>query len=170
MMAAGQQRTEKPVTPADLELTMEVAATTEEGYPSVLRVTLKNAGNVAVDMPMPETYCLPRGGSIDVHLAWSPESPERTGLGWGGGCAESEMPHLIDQVRQDWIRLQPGEFIAMSQSIRDFYRTLDRGTVEYWVEYVPPEVTTKELAELQQAGYIVPSEKIEAAHQSFTVR
>jgi hypothetical protein len=57
----------------------------------------------------------------------------------------------------------------MSESIRDFYRTLDRGTVEYWVEYVPPQVSAKEFAELQQAGYIVPTEKIETAHQTFVV-
>jgi len=163
------QQTEKPFNPAQLELTPEVADTTEEGYPAVLRVTIKNIGNVAVDMPMPEAYCLPRGGSIDVHLTWSSESPEQTGLGWGGACAETDIPHLIDQVRQHWIRLQPGEFIAMSESIRDFYRTLDRGTVEYWVEYVPPQVSAKEFAELQQAGYIVPTEKIETAHQTFVV-
>jgi hypothetical protein len=169
-VAAGQQKTEKLANPAHLEMTMEIAATTEEGYPSVLRVTIKNVGNVAVDMPMPETYCLPRGGSIDVNIAWSSEDPERTGLGWGRACGQSAPPHLIDQVSRDWIRLQPGEFITMSQGIRDFYRNLDRGTVEYWVEYVPPEVSAKELAELQQTGYIVPTKKIETAHQTFAIR
>ncbi|HEV2214327.1 MAG TPA: hypothetical protein VGR64_03485, partial [Terracidiphilus sp.] len=40
-----------PRTPVHLGLTAQVATTTDDGYPSSLRVTLTNDGNVTVDMP-----------------------------------------------------------------------------------------------------------------------
>jgi hypothetical protein len=170
-VAAGQQKPEKPASPAHLELAMEAAATTEEGYPSVLRVTVKNVGNVAVDMPMPVIGCLPLGGHIAVQLNWRPNDPKSTsGRGWGMGCGQSDMPSLMDRVRNQWIRLRPGESVTSSENMYERLGKLDPGTVEYWVEYVPPEASAKELVELQQAGYIVPTERIETAHQSFTVR
>jgi hypothetical protein len=84
-MATGQQKAEKPANMVHLELTAEVAATTEEGYPSVLRVTVKNIGNMAVDMLMPVLGCVPRGGYIAFHLKWQPDDPNsHSGRGWGG--------------------------------------------------------------------------------------
>ena len=167
---AAQQKPEKAVNPAQLELTMEVAATTEEGYPSVLRVTVKNVGNVAVDMPMPVVGCLPHGGHVSMHLEWRPnQSKNGDSKGWGEGCGEGEGPSLMDRIHDEWIHLRPGEFVISSENLHERLGKVDPGTIEYWVEYVPPEVSTKKLAELQLAGYVVPTEKIETAHLSFVV-
>jgi len=82
---------------------------------------------------------------------------------------QAHFASLMYRVRNDWIRLQPGEFITVSESFRSHFQEIKPGTVEYWVEYVPPEASLKELAELGQSGYIVPTEKIETAHQTFVV-
>jgi hypothetical protein len=171
LFIAGQQKPEKPVNPAHLELTVEVAATTEEGYPSVLRVTVKNAGNVAVDMPMPKFPCIPGGGGVEIRVQWHPKTTkDHTGTFYGhSGCSQDHFASLMIRVQEDWIRLRPGEFIVVSDNFRTKLQNLKRGTVEYWVEYVPPEASAKDLAELQQAGYIIPTEKIETAHLSFVV-
>ncbi|MGB7985839.1 MAG: hypothetical protein WCF54_11800 [Terracidiphilus sp.] len=167
---SAQQKPEKPSNPAHLELTMEVAATTEEGYPSVLRVTVKNVGNVAVDMPMPVIGCLPQHGSIFIHLEWrSIHSENHDGTGWGFGCGEGEMPSLTSRIRDEGIHLRPGEYIASSENIRKRIEGLKPGIVEYWVEFIPPQATIWDITELQKVGYIVPTEKIETAHQSFIV-
>lgn len=172
VMAMGQQRAVMQPNPAHLELTAEVAATTEEGYPSVLRITVKNVGNVAVDMPMPMVPCVPGGGGVEMQFEWHYSDPgNHTGVSVGkSGCMQDHFPSLKDRVRYDWIHLQPGEFITVSESLRGRFQNLQPGTVEYWVEYIPPEASAKELAELQQAGYIIPTEKIETAHQTFVVR
>jgi hypothetical protein len=167
---AAQQKPEKPTNPAHLELTMEVAATTEEGYPSVLRVITKNVGNVAVDMPMPVLGCIPHGGYIVVHIKWkSSDTKNQIGGGWDFGCGKSDSPGLMERVHDKWIHLRPGEIVISSQNLHEILTKIDPGTVEYWFQYVPPEAGAKDLAELQQAGYIIPTEKIETAHQSFVV-
>jgi hypothetical protein len=169
-VVAAQQKPEKPLNPAQLELTTEVAATTEEGYPSVLRITVKNAGNVAVDLPMPVVGCLPHGGNIVVHTDWKPADPNNhTGRGQGYSCGESGSPSLMERVHDKWIHLRPGEFVTSSVNLHESLGNVDPGTIEYWVEYAPPEASAKEFAELQQAGYIVPTKMIETAHQSFVV-
>jgi hypothetical protein len=170
-VVAAQQKPEKPRDPAQLELTMEVAATTKEGYPSVLRVTVKNVGIVAVDMPMPKFPCIPGGGGVEIRVQWHPNTTEdHTGRGYGrSGCSQDHFASLAVRVKEEWIHLRPGEFITVSDNFRSELRNLDPGTVEYWVEYVPPEANAKELAELQQVGNIVPIEKIETAHLRFVV-
>jgi hypothetical protein len=73
----------------------------------------------------------------------------------------------MDRVHNEWIRLQPGDMIVVSKSLRGLFQGLKPGTVDYRAEYSPPEATPKELAELKRAGYIVPTEMIESAHKSF---
>ena len=171
-IAAAQAKVEKTPNPAHLELTAEVAATTDEGYPSVLRITLKNVGNVAVDMPMPKLGCVLRGGGIEVHLSWTPSdqgSGSGMGRGWGVACGQTDMPKLLNRVRNEWILLRPGESVVESEDLRGRLGKLDPGTVEYWVEYSPPEANARELGELQEAGFVVPTEKIETEHWTFAV-
>jgi hypothetical protein len=160
-VAAGQQKAENPV---HLELTAEVAATTPDGDPSVFRITLKNAGDVAVDMPMPELPCTAGGGGIEPH---SKRPDEQIGSGWG--CGRSEFPSLMIRVKHEWIRLQPGEFITLSDKIRVNFHDLKPGIFEYWFEYCPPEASPEELVELQRSGYVVPTERIKSAHMKFAV-
>jgi hypothetical protein len=167
--AAGQQKTEKAPNPVQLELTAEVAATTQEGYPAVLRITLKNVGAVAVDLPMPEVGCVSGDGGLEIRLSWH-SLDGKTGAGGGCAAGSSDRPRLLDRARDSWIRLQPGEFIVASQSLRPRVKALGPGTVEYWIEYTPLTITPTEMAELTTAGYFVPTEKIETAHESFEVR
>jgi len=171
-MAAGQQKVEKPANMVHLELTTEVAATTEEDYPAALRVTVKNVGSVAVDMPMPVVPCVPGGGGVEMRFEWHPrDSGDRSGMvTTGTSCWQEHFANLMYRVRHDWIHLQPGEFITVSESLRGRFQEIKPGTVEYWVEYVPPEASLKELVELQQAGYNIQTEKIETVHQTFVVR
>jgi hypothetical protein len=170
-IAGAQQKPEKSPNPARLELTAEVATTTEEGYPAVLRITLTNAGNVAVDMPMPGAPCVPGGGGVEVRAQWSPTDPKdlRGGGSTGTGCTQEHFPSLTFRVSHQWIRLRPGEFITVSEDIRQNYRNWEPGRIEYWAEYIPPKATPEELVELRQAGYVVPAEKIETLHQTFVV-
>ena len=171
VMATGQQKKEMPRNPVHLELTTEVAATTEEGYPSVLRITIKNVGNVAVDMPMPMVPCVPGGGGVEMRFEWNSSDPgDHSGVGTTGtSCWQEHFASLMYRVSHDWIHLQPGEFITVSESLRGRFQEIRPGTVEYWVEYVPPEVTPKELVELQQAGYNIPTEQIETDYRTFVV-
>jgi hypothetical protein len=170
-MAPAQESKDKVPDPVHLDISVEVAASTDDGTPSVLRVTLTNAGDVAADIPMPELDCAAGGGQIEIHLDWFPEnSGGLLGTGSGFGCGRSDMPSLTTRVHNEWIRLQPGEFIVMSQSIRARLANLDPGTVEYWAEYIPPEVTAADLAELRRAGYNAPREKVRTAHETFAVQ
>jgi len=165
--AAAQQKPEKPDSPVHLELITEVAATTEDGLPAALRITLKNAGNIAVDLPMLQSDCKPEGG-VGFHFSWR-SSDDREGVGNGYGCAADGHSSFLEHVRRDWIRLQPGEFLCMSENLRGYLRDLKPGTVEYWVQFVPSSVKPEDLLLLQSAGYVVPTENIEGVHYKFAV-
>jgi hypothetical protein len=169
--ATGQQEAKKPVSAARLELTTEVAATTENGYPSILRITLKNAGNVAVELPMPE-QCVPGGGSLHViHEVHSDNPFDGLELGTGHGCVRGDSQSIEKRIENEWIRLQPGEFIVLSDStLRRSLQWVQQGTVEFWAEYTPPDVTVQEFAELTNSGHVIPTEKLESEHKSFHVQ
>jgi len=168
-LAGGQPKAENPRNPVNLELTAEVAATTEDGYPSALRITLKNVGDMAEDMPMPNFGCPGGDGALHVQVEWQSEDGM---AGSGGGCGGrlDHRPPLIERVRHEWLRLQPGEFLVMSQSIRPSLQDLQPGFVSYWVEYSPPILKAAEILELQGAGYLVPTQKIETTHETFRMR
>lgn len=150
---------------AQLELSIEVAATTDEGYPAALRVTVKNVGTLAVTMPVLGRGCHPDNG---VHLEsfWT-SVDEKSGRGWGGGCATSDMPSLASRVKSDWVWLEPGEF--MTTTLRLDLAGEKSGTVEYWVEYDPPDATVREIDDLLQAGYVIPTEKLATEHRRFQI-
>jgi hypothetical protein len=167
--AIGQQKTEKASNPVRLELTSEVAATTEEGYPAVLRVTLTNVGNMAVDMPMPNLGCISEDGGLQIGFILTSLDGKSGVSGWCGG-GSSDRPRLLNRARDEWIRLQPGEFIVASESLRPHLKNLGPGTVEYWIEYTPLSITPTEMAELTKAGYFFPTEKIETPRETFDVR
>jgi hypothetical protein len=103
-----------------LEGTSEIAASSEEGYPSVLRITLKNSGTIAVDLPMPGIGCSAGDGAVYPQLSWQPDEGMS---GTGGGCVRgmSDRPPLMTRVREQWIRLFHSEFIVMSVNIRDSF-------------------------------------------------
>jgi hypothetical protein len=165
-----QQMPQPHADPAGLELSAEVAATTDDGIPSAFRVTLRNVGNVAVDLPMLES-CVPHGGGASISWFWHPaDAALGEGAGGGEGCGPGTGPSFLERVRSKWIRLRPGEFLTIGRSVRGIFDSLKAGTVTYWFTYTPPQGTADELAELQQKGYVLPSRKLETAHLSFVIR
>jgi hypothetical protein len=122
-------------------------------------------------MPMPVIGCMTQGGQILLHTQWHSDDPKNgSGYGSGGGCGEGDRPSLAQQIRDEGIRLRPGEFITSSVNIHLRLQRIEPGTIEYWIEFIPPKVTKQDLVELRQAGYIVPTETIETDHQRFIVR
>lgn len=167
---SAQQAAKKPVSAAKLELTTEVAATTEEGYPSVLRITLKNVGSVAVEMPMPSTPCVAQGGGIGIRYDWHSDDPSNhDGIGSGWGCSADMAPSLDERIK-NWIHLKPGESVVLGEKFRSDMDDLKKGTVEYWAEYTPPEMTAQEFDELTNSSHVIPNEKLESEHKSFHVQ
>ena len=171
MDSAAPQGNQKPVNRlAQLELSLEIATTDEDGHPTAFLVTVKNAGGVSVDMPVLHSSCMADGG-IQIRMSWISSDPQNQhGRGWGGACGMTDRPSLITRVKNEWIRLRPGEFVTNTESIRNQTFDLEAGTVEYWAVYDPPQATAKEVAELQQAGYNIPTEPIETGHRTFAIR
>lgn len=164
---SAQQKTEKQADLAQLELTAEIAATTDDGIPTALRITIKNVGNVTVDMPVIGDSCHPSGG-ISVESFWLSKA-DGTGMGSGHGCGITDLPPLMQRVKEDWNRLRPGEFVVTTENLRPIFHDLKPGTVEYWVEYIPPDATKEEILALQQEGYVIPTEKLATPHMSFDI-
>ena len=165
--ASAQSMPKQPPSPANLELTAEVAATTDDGYPSALRVTIKNVGNVAVDMPMLAPVCADAG--VKVWVTWTANNASPFTRSWAGSCGSSSAP-IVQQIEEHWVRLRPGEFMTTSLSLRDDIRGLGPGIVEYWAVYFPPRVNPKDAADVLQAGYIIPAKILSTEHQTFTLR
>ena len=163
--ADSQSAGKKPLSLAHLELTAEVAATTDEGYPSALRVTVRNVGNLVVTMPILGGDCHPDNG-VKVESFWI-SIDEQSGTGGGGGCGISDQPSLLARARQKWIRLAPGEF--MTTMLQLDAPNKGAGTLEYWVEYTPPDATAREVDDLMQAGIVVPTEKLTTEHRTFMI-
>ncbi len=117
---------------------------------------------------MPDGENAWQDGGIELHVSWSAVDGS-SGRGWGTANGTKDRPSLLERARSEWIRLQPGEFLVFSRSLRGYLKKLDPGTVEYWVEYTPPSLTLLELAELKNARFVAPTEKIETEHENFDV-
>ena len=167
--ALAQQQSIKPPSPARLELSFEVTSTTDEGYPAILQITLKNVGDVTLDLPWEKAPCLPDGG-VEVQSKWTASDPNNPmGSGGGSGCGVAHSPSLSERIKTRWIRLRPGESFISSENFRSHYRGLEPGTVEYWVDFSPPFLTAQELAESVKAGYVIPTEILQTPHRSFAL-
>jgi len=164
-----QKKAEKSESLAKLELSMEIAATDDDGYPSALRITITNVGGVPVDLPFKEA-CSPDNGYL-IRTGWVPDEPTGRGYGEGYGCGFADGPNLRWRIEHEWVRLRPGDFLTATERLRWTRHDEDGpGTVEYWVEYDPPYVTPAEFSELSNAGYIIPTEEVTTEHMSFHVR
>lgn len=169
-VAPAQSKPKNMPNPAHMKLSAEVAATTDDGYPAVLRVTLKNVGNLAVDMPVLSGSCSPDHG-VEIRMTWALDDLENPGGGGiGGGCYGGDGSTVVERVRNEWIRLRPGEFMTTSLNIRAQLNNFKPATVEFWVEYDPPNATPKEVDELLESGFVIPTEKLATEHWSFTLR
>lgn len=168
--SSGQAKPAKDPDPVHLELFAEVAATTENGQPAALRITLKNVGNLAADLSIPAIGCSSKDGSLQVRMEWHSKDPEdHSGMGWGCASGVSDGPSLLDRASKEWIRLQPGEFLTVTENLRPQTKDMKPGTVDYWVEYTPPTLSKAERIELQSNGYLVPTESLKTESHTFAV-
>jgi hypothetical protein len=149
-----------------LELTVEVATTSEEGYPEALRVTLKNVSGAELRMPVLGDGCSPNNG-VKVHSFWIGRDG-KGGIGNGGGCGIYDGPGILDRLKTEWVLLRPGE--SMTTTLRLSLLTNEAGMEEYWVTYTPPRVTADEEQMMLDAGIVIPTEKLETEHGSFEMR
>jgi hypothetical protein len=149
---------------------MEVAATETDGNPAALRITLKNTSEGPVDLPMPDIDCGRVDGVIAIQYEWHSDDPKaHSGYGWGCGGGTGDLPPTIIRAETEWLRLQPGEFLTFTESLRRRFGDMEPGTVDYWVEYTPPHLTPEERTELKQAGFRVPSASLRTEHRSFSI-
>jgi hypothetical protein len=152
-------------TLARLELSMEIATIDDNGYPSALRITIKNVGGVPVDMPVLKGACNPENG-VRVGATWIADDSIGNGIGSGGGCG-GEGASLIERLRW-WVRLRPSESMTTTERADwSAYGKDGPGTVEYWIEYIPPSLSEKEFVSLANEGYQVPTQTLETPHSSF---
>jgi hypothetical protein len=165
--AQGQQKIDMPANSVHLELTAEVAATDDEGIPSAMRIILKNIGDTAVDLPVPNRNC-PWDGGVAFKFNWTSRD-HSTGYIETGDCGATDEPPLIERVHQDWVRLRPGEFLTSTENLRHRFTSLGSGTVDYWVKFTPPMATPEEVSALKRTGYCIPTESIETPHRTFTI-
>lgn len=153
-------------SPAQLELTMEVATTNDERLPQALRITARNIGGVAVTMPVLGDRCAPENG-LKIQTTLSARDGKSVGVGGAGACGIFDRPSLSSRIRTEWVLLRPNEY--MTATLRLTPPSKEPGTVEYWAEYWPPNLTKQESEELVEAGYVIPTEKMETEHASFEI-
>jgi hypothetical protein len=168
--ASGQQE-KAPKDPAQLELAMEVATTTEDGLPAALRFTLKNAGYAAVDLPLPVIDCSSYRGTIRVSSIAHFEAAEAPLKGHICGGSVNQGKQLIETIRTTWLHLLPGEYLTFTADRRTVVDKLDApATYEYWAVYEPPTLTPEQRRQAGAAGYLVPAEKTESDHLTYSER
>ncbi|MFP5234679.1 MAG: hypothetical protein ACLGSD_02155 [Acidobacteriota bacterium] len=166
--AAGQSAAPVIMPRAHLTLSSEVATTTDEGYPSSLRVTLTNAGDMAVSMPLLMQGCGPSNG-VQVMVTWVPSGSSNQGLGTGRNCGTGHQPLYEEWVRNEWLRLRPGEFMTITVALPSLSVSRKSGTTTYWVEFVPPDATPQVLNDLWRDGFLIPTEKLRTKEASFQI-
>jgi hypothetical protein len=153
---------------AQLDLRMAVATTTDEGAPEALQFTLTNVGKSTIILPAPSIDCSGENGTIALRSIVRNNS---SGRGRGHGCmtGTSDEPPLIERVKTNWLHLRPGDSITLLGDCRHMLDRVDGGaTYEFWAVYEPPPLPAAELKQLIDAGYNVPSEKIESSHLTFS--
>ena len=167
--STGAEKPAKQPNPVQLELTMDVATTTDDGLPVALRFTLTNIGNVAVDLSMPAIDCFGSNGSIHVRSVARLDGPGTPAGGHGCVGGGFDGPSFAERVKSSWFHLRPGEFLTF---IGDRRTMVDLAggpaTYDYWAEYEPPSLTEKERAELADEGRYAPSEKVSSGHLGFS--
>jgi len=161
------QTPEPPAIHAQLELTVDVSTTTEEGYPSSLRATIRNVGAETLDMPVLTSDCSPDNG-LRVDASWVSDD-RKNGSGSGGSCGMGDQGSLMSRIQRQWVRLRPGEFMTQTINLLAHYDPAKSGTVYYRVIYIPPSATKLELEEALSAGYVIPAKRLDTGKQSFRI-
>ncbi len=153
---------------APLKLTAEVATTTDEGYPSSLRVTLTNTGGMSISMPLPIAGCAPDNG-LRVNIGWFAPGQDH-GFGSGGGCGVGEPRSLQQRVRHSWIKVRSGESVVTTINLLAIYPSTESGAIHYSVEFDPPDAKPNELNDLWRSGYLIPTARLRTEDKSFQIQ
>ena len=169
-MSIAQAGQRKPASPVSLDISVEVATTTNSGQPSAVRITLKNIGTITADLPMPQLGCECEDGSLTMKYEWHSIDPNDHS-GRGSVCVGglTDQSPLMVRASREWIRLQPGEFLTVTENLKTVLQHLDPGTVEFWWLYTPPRLTSAELIELQRSGYTVPTDVVSTPKQTISL-
>jgi hypothetical protein len=166
--AAAQQTTAASKEVARLDLSIEVATTTDAGLPAALRFTLTNAGNVPVEVPFPAMDCDGPDGSIRIQTVIHFDEGEGQRFGHGCGGSVSDRPTLLVRIRTRWFHLRPGEYLTFTGDARSMIDLADKpATYEYWAVYEPPALTAGDRAAVTRNGLVVPSEPVESNSLEF---
>jgi hypothetical protein len=147
---------------------MEVATTDSEGNPTAMRIELRNAGEAAIDMPIPEIGCGGLNGGILIQFRFQAADGTEKGFGCGGGGVFSKT--LLERVHSEWLRLEPDEYFVFTENVRYYVSDLGTGRLTYWAEYDPPSLSQKEKEELRGAGFFFPDDQIMTAPATVETR
>lgn len=168
-MAFAQRTRPAPSASSRLQLSAEVATTTEEGYPSSVQVTITNIASASAIMPvLREGICTPERG-IRLEMTWA-AADRRTGSGKSfNNCVDSGLP-VSTLIRKDWVLLRPGESMTETIGLRGRYSDYQPGTITYRIEYLPPAASPQDLAGQAALGYFIPTESLSTPDQSFDIQ
>lgn len=168
-MACAQRTRPAPSASSRLQLSVEVATTTEEGTPSSVQVTITNIASAPAIMPvLHQGICAPERG-IHVEMTWV-AADRRTGSGGSSNdCAGSGLT-VSTLIRKDWVLLRPGESMTETIGLRGRYSDYQPGTVTYHIEYLPPAASPKDIAGQAALGYFIPTESLATADESFDIQ
>jgi hypothetical protein len=159
--ALAQTQSKKAVSPAILELRMEVATKNDDRSPQAIRFTLKNRGNRAIDSPLPPMDCGREDGRIYLSSKIVAGEPGSSGFGHGcGGSGGPGVRTIVERIRNSWLHLKPGEFLVFTGEGRSMLNKANGLlTYEIWAEYEPPRLTEGEKKQAEAAGYLIPTSR-----------
>lgn len=142
-----------------LELSVEVATTDADENPTAIRIELRNVGESPVDLPPLAVGCGAKSGGVMLLFHFEPGPGNKAKV---DGCAGSFLSAgtLLEQARRDWLRLQTGEYLVMTESIRMYMNGLGPGRLTYQAEYDPQAMSAADKRELLEAGFVFPEEKV----------
>lgn len=164
-----QKAPRPPANSGKLELSSEVATTTEEGCPSSVRVTITNVGYTPAIMPtLRQGLCGPERG-IHVVMTWTAADRHSGSGGSWDDCVGSGLT-VQSLIRRSWVLLRPGEFMTETIDLRGRYSDYQPGTVTYHIEYLPPAASPKDIAGQAALGYFIPTEALATADESFDLQ
>lgn len=146
-----------PSAVADLELRIKPGEL-DKGLPREFSFVFVNISDHIVRMPRP-TQCSGGAGTVFLRSAFKPLNPLRVPSGGGGGCGAGHpaQDSRILQWAQSWQSLKPGESLTVKYTRRALFNFQeDAGSYDFWVEYVPPDLTAEDIAQLERAGFDFP--------------
>lgn len=141
----------------------------DKGLPKGFTFVFVNVSEHQLRMPLP-TQC--NGGNGTVLLRSRLEPLNRLGVpsGSGGGCGSGDFvggPGVLEWAKH-WKPLEPGQSLTVSYSRRDLFNFQeDAGTYEFWGEYLPPQLTTRDVSVLENEGFDFPRVSLTSAHLRF---